>query len=236
MWIPVDETEKEPQMHIQHSTPISGRKKPRPRHLPHPMGWADRIQSYLRLTAFPHAFSEDDDLFTAASGLVCGVWFLGNDYRAKASFYGEFPPNFLRRTGALFPDKERVLHLFSGMVDLKAMPGDTCDINPEFHPTFVADAHDLSGVPLEDYDLIICDPPYSESDAMHYGTPMIDRNRVMRALCRVRPGTHIVWLDQVFPMYRKVDFALEAAIAVVRSTNHRVRMAFIFRKLPTSGG
>ena len=56
---------------------------------------------------------------------------------------------------ALFPDKKkRTLHLFSGKVDLTAFPGDTVDINPEFHPTYVDNAQTLRSVPLENYDLV----------------------------------------------------------------------------------
>jgi hypothetical protein len=49
----------------------------------------------------------------------------------------------------------------SGRVNVADFPGDTCDINRELNPTFVADAHTLQGVPIEDYDLILADPPYS---------------------------------------------------------------------------
>jgi hypothetical protein len=47
---------------------------------------------------------------------------------------------------------------------------------------------------------------------------------------RVRPGTHIVWLDQVHVQYRKDVFNLEAAIGMLKSTNHRFRMVTIFRR------
>lgn len=42
------------------------------------------------------------------------VWVLGNDFRAKAGYYGEYPPNYLARIMALFPDARSVLHVFSG--------------------------------------------------------------------------------------------------------------------------
>jgi hypothetical protein len=49
------------------------------------------------------------------------------------------------------------LHLFSGKVDTEQFPGDTLDIKSDLNPTFVADAHTLEGVPIEDYDLILAD-------------------------------------------------------------------------------
>ena len=136
-----------------------------------------------------------------------------------------------RRVAALFPDKWRVLHLFSGKVDLVALPGDTVDINPDLAPTFVDDAHSLADVPLDRYDLMLADPPYSVEDAERYQTSMVKRNVVLRALQRAASGTHIVWLDQVLPMYRKDTFAIDAAIGMWKSTNHRFRGITIFRRL-----
>jgi hypothetical protein len=188
------------------------------------MTWEDRIETYARETKFPRS------LFVAEDGRVVGTWIMGNDYRVRSEYYGGYPAGYLRRIRALFPEKERALHLFSGRVDLAAFPGDTVDINPELEPTYLDDAQTLEGVPLGDYDLILADPPYSVEDCEHYGTSMVSRNKVMRALARVRPGTHIVWLDQVLPMYRKDTFDIEAVIGMWKSTNHRFRGITIFRR------
>ena len=75
-----------------------------------------------------------------------------------------------------------MLHVFSGKVDLTAMPGDTVDCNLTMKPTWIADAHDLSAVPLHIYDLVLADPPYSVEDAERYQTTMVQRNVVMRSL------------------------------------------------------
>jgi 16S rRNA G966 N2-methylase RsmD len=131
---------------------------------------------------------------------------------------------------ALFPDKRNVLHLFSGKVDLAALPGDTVDINATLSPTYVDDAQTLKDVPLDRYDLVLADPPYSVEDADRYQTTMVKRNAVLRALQRVTPGTHIVWLDQVLPMYRKDAFVIDAVIGMVKSTNHRFRVITVFRR------
>ena len=105
------------------------------------------------------------------------------------------------------------------------------DIRPELEPTFLVDAQYLKGVPLEDYDIVLADPPYSVEDAEHYKTSMVQRNKVMRALAAgVKPGTHVVWLDQVFAMYRKAEWDVIGMIGVVRSTNHRFRMVTIFER------
>lgn len=190
------------------------------------MLWQERIDHYVRATGFPRS------LFVAADGRVVGTWIMGNDYRVKSAYYGGYPAGYLRRIRALFPEKRRVLHIFSGKVELAALPGDTVDIDPKLRPTYVDDAQKLDRVPLAAYDLILADPPYSVEDAGRYQATMVKRNVVMRALRRAAPGTHIVWLDQVLPMYRKDAFAIEAVIGMVKSTNHRFRVITVFRRLP----
>lgn len=189
------------------------------------MNWHDRIENYVRETGFPTS------LFAATDGRIVGTWIMGNNYQVRSAYYGGYPAGYLRRVKTLFPDKNRVLHLFSGKVDLAMMPGDTVDVNPELAPTFIVDAADLSAVPLEHYDLVLADPPYSAEDAIHYGVAMINRNAVLRQLNRLPAGAHVVWLDQVLPMYRKDMFCMEAVIGMVKSTNHRFRVIVVFRKL-----
>lgn len=189
------------------------------------MTWKQRIESYNNITGFPNA------LFIAGDNRVVGTWIMGNNYQVKSQFYGGYPAGYLRRIKALFPDKKRVLHLFSGKVDVALFPGDTVDIDPQHHPDYCVDAHTLSGVPLEKYDLVLSDPAYSVEDSAHYGTPMINRNTVLRVLGeRLNPGTHVVWLDQVLPMHRKDQFKIEAVIGMVKSTNHRFRVIVIFQR------
>lgn len=188
------------------------------------MDWKDRISNYARETGFPEC------LFVGPDGRVVGTWIMGNDYRVRSEYYGGYPAGYLRRIRTLFPDKKRVLHLFSGKVDLTAFPGDTVDTNQDLCPTYVDDAQTLHRVPLEKYDLVLADPPYSVEDANHYQTTMVKRNVVMRALQRLPQEAHVVWLDQVLPMYRKDAFEQEGVIGMVKSTNHRFRVITIFRR------
>lgn len=187
--------------------------------------WADRIENYAFETGYPNA------LFVAGDGRVVGTWIMGQSYKVASGYYGGYPHGYLARIRALFRDKSRVLHLFSGKVDLETFPGDTVDINPDTDPTYIDDAQTLTGVPLDEYDLVLADPPYSVEDAEHYQTTMVKRNVVMKALARLPAGAHVVWLDQVLPMYRKDTFAIEACIGMVKSTNHRFRMITIFRRV-----
>jgi hypothetical protein len=188
------------------------------------VNWTDRIENYRKETGFPKA------LFLAEDGRVVGTWIMGQSYRVRSGYYGGYPDGYLRRVKALFPDKARVLHLFSGQVDLTHLPGETVDIRPDLKPTYVDDAQTLEKVPLETYDLVLADPPYSIEDCTHYGTTMVKRNKVMAALSRLPPGAHVAWLDQVLPMFRKDTFALEATIGLWKSTNHRFRGLSIFRR------
>jgi hypothetical protein len=188
------------------------------------MRWEDRIENYARMTGFPRS------LFMSEDGRAVGTWIMGNDYRVKSGYYGGYPAGYLRRVRALFPEKRRVLHLFSGRVDLSALPGDTVDINPALQPTYVDDAQTLVNVPLAVYDLVLADPPYSVEDADRYQATMVKRNTVMRALQRLGVDAHVVWLDQVLPMYRKDAFDIEAVIGMVKSTNHRFRVITVFRR------
>jgi hypothetical protein len=189
------------------------------------MRWEDRIDNYVRETRFPRS------LFLSQDGRVVGTWIMGNDYRVQSGYYGGYPAGYLRRVRALFPDKSRVLHLFSGKVDLSALPGDTVDVNASLSPTYIDDAQTLAQVPLQRYDLVLADPPYSVEDAERYGTTMVRRNTVLKALQRVPSGAHVAWLDQVLPMYRKDAWAVEAVIGMVKSTNHRFRVLTVFRRL-----
>lgn len=194
------------------------------------MDWNERIANYDRVTGFPRS------LFVAGDGRVVGTWIMGNDYRVKSGYYGGYPAGYLKRIAALFPDRKRVLHVFSGRVDLASLPGDTVDLNPTLEPTYVDDAQTLLNVPLQEYDLVLADPPYSVEDAVRYQTTMVKRNVVLRALARgMREGARVAWLDQVLPMYRKDEWAVEAVIGMVKSTNHRFRVTTVFRRLARQG-
>lgn len=186
----------------------------------------ERIDNYVAVTKYPRS------LFLSEDGRMVGTWIMGNAYGVKSGYYGGYPAGYLARIKAMFPDKQKVLHLFSGCVDQSVLPGDTIDINPDREPAFVCDAHDLSGVDLSVYDLVLADPPYSVEDCDHYQTTMVKRNVIMRELAKqVRPGTHVVWLDQVLPMYRKIDWRVDGVIGMVKSTNHRFRVVTIFHKI-----
>ena len=186
----------------------------------------ERVANYHRETGYPESlFAGKDD------GRIVGTWIMGADYRVGSSYYGGYPAGYLRRVKALFPEKKSVLHLFSGKVDKSIIHGETVDLDADLEPDYVDDAQTLEKVPLEKYDLVMADPPYSVEDCEHYKSPMVKRNKVMAALGgRLAIGCHVVWLDQVMPMYRKDQFSLEAVVGMVKSTNHRFRVVVIFKR------
>jgi hypothetical protein len=184
-----------------------------------------RIDNYVRATNYPRS------LFISDDGRIVGTWIMGNSYKVSSGYYGGYPHGYLKRVKALFADKKNCLHVFSGRVDQSAWPGDTVDLNADMQPTYLDDAQSLSSVPLEKYDIILADPPYSVEDAEHYQPTMVKRNKVMAALSRAKSGTHVVWLDQVLPMYRKDQWKIIGVIGMVKSTNHRFRVVTIFERL-----
>ena len=189
------------------------------------MDLQDRVDNYILETKYPRS------LFIGDDNRVYGTWIMGNNYKVKSGYYGGYPAGYLRRIKALFPDKINVLHLFSGKVDTEILNGKTVDINEDNEADYIDDAQSLENVPVEEFDLILADPPYSVEDCEHYKTSMIKRNKVMKALGkRVVKGTHVVWLDQVLPMYRKDEWSIEGVIGMVKSTNHRFRVVTIFIK------
>lgn len=186
----------------------------------------DRADFYNK--AFPK-FSKYGPLF--CTNRIFGVWIMGNDYRSRTGYYGSYPPNYLKRVMSMFPDCTKILHLFSGSLS-NGVVGIRFDINEEVEPDIKGNAECLSAHFDRDYfDLILADPPYSSEDAMHYGTPLVSRNKVLKECITVSmPEGFIGWLDQVKPMYRKDEVDLAGVICIDRSTNHRVRALYLFQK------
>lgn len=182
----------------------------------------ERIQAYHN--KFPHY----PQLYLAGQRIE-GLWIMGNQYQTSG-YYGAYPHGYLPRIEAMFQDAKQILHLFSGSLP----PGNyvRLDIRPEVSPDVVGDAHLLSKIfKPNSFDLIIADPPYSVEDAEHYGKPMVKRQIVLKECIEVlQSGGWIIWLDQVFPNFSKGKLDLALTIGMIKSTNHRVRAVFGFRK------
>lgn len=195
----------------------------------------ERADNYARLFPKYHA-SHLRVVREKKADVLYGTWLIGNDYRNKSAYYGAYPPSYLERVRALFPDVPAIdeqrgrlttLHAFSG--SLPEGPYVRCD---SLQPAEIqGSVYQLDRARDGCYRLVIADPPYSEADARKYGTPMVNRGRALRSIARVtEPRGHVVWLDTVWPMFSKTQWRTVGRIALVRSTNHRVRLISIFER------
>ncbi len=167
-----------------------------------------------------------------------GQWVLGNDYRGSG-MYGSYPPAYLRRIETVFPDAKSVVHLFSGSLPMcqARARGITVDLRATamVKPGVRANVYALPFLSAT-FDLAYADPPYSATDAEQYETPMVDRRKVLYEAHRiVEPGGFLVWMDTTLPMYHGQFWKWVGAIALWRSSNHRVRGVHIFQRLPREG-
>jgi len=61
---------------------------------------------------------------------------------------------------------------------------------------------------------------------------MVKRNVVFKECFKVlKEGGILIWLDQVLPNYKKIEFKIIGRIGMVKSTNHRFRVITIFQKV-----
>lgn len=128
---------------------------------------------------------------------------------------------------ALFPDRTWTLHLFSGELHAKENEV-TFDIFPRDGVSVVGDVRNLPFA-CDSFDFVLADPPYSQADADHYMTRMINRGKTMRDLRGVVcAGGVVAWLDTVRPMYSSKLWRQRGAIAVLVSTNTHVRCLSLF--------
>jgi hypothetical protein len=165
-----------------------------------------------------------------SSNRVYGIWIIGNLYKRPHGYYGEYPPSYLKRIKALFPNNKKIIHLFSGTID-DAPEEMTVDINPELNPTIVGDVLNISShIARNSRDLVIADPPYSKKDAARYGTLPVNKKMVFREARKiVEEDSVMVWLDTMTPIYRKVEWNLLGIIGVHCGTNRVARFASIFQ-------
>lgn len=203
-----------------------------------------------RVEAYNSTFRHRPGLL-ADGGMIVGCWMVGCCYKNRNELYGAYPRGYLERIHAMFPDARSILHAFSGGLnwevawdeagwgDNEGPDMELVDLHgPEDgrFPTWRGDLLDFCQLPENAgrFDLILADPPYSAADAEKYDVPMIDRRKVMHRLRTVcGNGGHLVWLDQVWPQFRKHQWKTIGTIGLVRSTNHRVRLVSIFEATGT---
>jgi SAM-dependent methyltransferase len=161
-------------------------------------------------------------------GWTYGVWYCGTGW-AKVDLHGQYPPSFLSRALALFPDAVDILHCPSGTV---TGPGVTVDAVADEvrHPQIVASA-DAIPLPDESFDLILSDPPYTDADSAVYGCGHFPLRGFMGEAHRLlRPGGCLGMLHLYYPSYRRRDWHLVGLVAVVTGFQRATRIFSVLQK------
>ena len=177
---------------------------------------------------YSRVFPNHPPMAVQEGGSVYGVWYCSS--WTKAALYGQYPPGFLDRALALFPNAGRVLHIPSGTL---RGPGITVDriCDDVRKPMIVACAGNL---PFRDntFDLGLADPPYSRKDSKIYGCRPFPVTRALEEARRVlRPGAYLGVLHTSVPMFSRRRWELRGLVAVVTGFRRATRMFSIFRAL-----
>lgn len=181
---------------------------------------------------YPVSFTDENGDSIQDKGWSYGVWYCGTSF-TKVRLYGQYPPTFLRRALALFPDAKDILHAPSGSLEGLPEGHVTLDIYDDDvrKPMFRGDCE---AMPFADnsFDLVLSDPPYSEEDSRLYGCAKFPERKFMSECQRVlRPGGYMGFLAYHYPSYRRQDWKLEGLFAVVTGFSRRTRMFSVFKNL-----
>lgn len=192
------------------------------------------IESYNRtFKKFPQSFTDEDGDSILDKGWCYGVWYCGTSFQ-KSILYGQYPPTFLKRCNALFPNAKDVLHAPSGsLIDLPE-GHITLDIYEDDvrKPMFKGDCGQM---PFADksFDLILSDPPYSEADSRLYGCAKFPEKKFMAECHRtLRDDGYLGFLAYHYPSYKRSEWRLVGLFAVVTGFSRRTRMFSVFQKAP----
>lgn len=185
------------------------------------------LSLYERANLFNQAFPQLAPL-TYHEGVIYGMWFLGGQRHSE--FYGSYHKNYLDRIQSMFGDAQKVVHLFSGSLPYSSSYT-RVGMGEGEKPDILGNAENLASFLPFKPDLIYADPPYSEEDAQHYKTGLINRARVIKECTTVlQRGGFIIWLDQALPTFSNEEIKLVGLIGYIRSTANRFRVVSIFRK------
>jgi hypothetical protein len=156
-------------------------------------------------------------------------------------YVGSFPLHFEKKLWRLLGRPQKVLHPFGGLAGLEIEDAarrdgvdvqvDTIDLNPTTTPTWTADAHDLSFIADDTYDLTLLDPPYSDDEsAWLYSTPPLKPGQYTREAVRVTKSGGLIAIYHVRQPPRPAGTRLIRRIVVLTRTGHKARICFVFQK------
>lgn len=182
------------------------------------------IDNYHRVfKKYPKCLMESD-------GRIYGWWYEGNQFKRTEGYHGQYPPSYIKRVKALFPNHKKILHLFGGVITPNENEP-TFDINPELNPSVCGKAEELGNhFERDSFDAIYADTPYDIKNAKIYGYPLPNKRLVFRE-CRkvIKEGGVLIWLDTMIPIFRKIEWNLLGTIGLFNSTNHVIRVVAIFQ-------
>jgi hypothetical protein len=160
------------------------------------------------------------------------AWFLPrpkpDKYKGGMPLYAEEWLLELARDLLENPDAT-ILNLFCGM----NKQGVRVDINPDVEPDYVHDAHNISEVIQDTFDIVLADPPYSDGEAQElYGTPpLVYKKWSSEATKLLRPGgLFIVYHKYVMPNPNPEIYKVEKRVFIGNRTYHLPRVAIFFRR------
>jgi len=160
------------------------------------------------------------------------AWFLPrpkpDKYKGGMPLYCE---EWLIKLGKDILGKENptVLNLFCGMNKI----GVRVDLKREVSPDFICDAHDLSKLDIGEFDIVLCDPPYSTDEAKElYGTPRLNYKKwTSEAEKHLKEGgLLIVYHKYVMPNPNHEKFEVAKRVFIGNRTYHLPRVAIYFKK------
>ena len=126
--------------------------------------------------------------------------------------------------------KPKLLSLFSGA----SKYGYKVDIKPETNPDLVADAHCLSDVLKEKFDLIIADPPYSTEEARQlYDTDKLSYSKWTAECDKLLliGGLLVVYHKFVMPNPDPEKYSVVKRVFIGNRTYHTPRVAIFFKRV-----
>lgn len=193
-----------------------------------------KFKSRLTLTQRVKAFKKAHPNYLPPriyNGALYVFWVVGSAHHQGDSYYGTYPHSALERLTALFPDCDKVGHLFSGTVqDKDAL---TYDINPEYQPSICDDVRNILNYSQEfgELDLVIADPPYEEKDFERYNRNPFKKQKTISDLGEImKTGSYLAWLDVIVPVYNRDVWALRGNLGMATGTNTRIRCWTIWER------
>jgi len=159
------------------------------------------------------------------------TWFLGQNYQNATSYYGAYPPMYWKRIQTFIKPSDKVVHLFSG--SLQSGNYVRVDMDKEQNPDVLCKAEDVENhIEHNSVDIVFADPPYSKADSdIGYKSNYPNKKKTLHSVHKIlKKGGLVFWLDTALPMFRKTEYKLVGTIAIIISTNHRIRLVSVFER------